>query len=100
MPLTWNVKHAETVSQAVSAMRHSTPDCSVSPSSDIKTQSFGRTLELRRKLNNALDQLKALACDSYYQAHGMADYEAKCAELFEIKPRRGYVQLTMKEVQS
>ena len=94
----WNVKHAETVDQAVSSMRHNSPDCSVSPQCVTKKRAFGQTIAKRRELIEALDTLKALACDSYYQANGLEDYAAKCAELFGIEQRRGYVQLFLKGV--
>ena len=98
--LIWNVKHCDTVAQAVSAMRHNTPDCSVSPECETRKKPWGQTIDARRKLQKALETLKALASDEYYREHGLAGYEAKCEELFEIKQRRGYAQLRMKETRS
>jgi hypothetical protein len=75
-------------------MRDNSPNCSVSPSCDTKRLPFGKTIAARHKLQSALAELKVLACDEWYQAHGMADYEAKCAELFEIKQRLKRINFT------
>lgn len=91
----WNVKHAKSVAQAVSSLRHNL-DCSVSPQCITRRRGWGHTIDLRRKLQAAMEELKTLASDDYCSVRGVADYEAACAKLFEVKPRRGYVQLSFK----
>ena len=92
--MAWNVKNAETVSEAVNNMRYGV-DCSISPLCVTKCRSFGQTIEARRKLQSAIEEIKPLAADDYYREHGLDDYRAACEKLFSISKRRGYVLLTL-----